>query len=75
MIKRTCDQLGACPSRTPACPGCLPRPAFAPGVIEHHRAHIMHRRLRNLARWVGRALGLLLLAAVVAAAVSIYQRG
>lgn len=50
-------------------------PYFAPGVIEHHRAHIMHRRVRNLARWLGRALALMFLAAVVAAAVSIYQRG
>ena len=44
---------------------------FAPGAIEHHK----RRHMRSLDRWFGRALGLLLLAAVVAAAVSIYQRG
>lgn len=48
---------------------------FAPGAIEHHKRCHMSQGVRSLARWFGRALGLLLLAAVVAAAVSIYQRG
>lgn len=47
------------------------RPYFAPGQIEHHRA----RHVRHLARWMGRVLGLLAMAAVLAAAVSIYWRG
>jgi hypothetical protein len=59
-MKLICDQLGACQSRTPPCTGCLPRPAFAPGVIEHHK----RRYMRSLTRWFGRALVLLLLAAV-----------
>jgi hypothetical protein len=62
-MKRTCDQLGACQSRTPACPGCLPRPAFAPGVIEHYR----RQHTRALTRWMSRAAVLLALAACVAA--------
>jgi hypothetical protein len=44
---------------------------FAPGVIDHHK----RRHLRSLARWFGRVLGLLLMAAVLAAAVNLFQRG
>lgn len=46
---RRCEDLGVCQDRTPPCPGCLPRPAFAPGVIEHHRRH-----RTALARWMWR---------------------
>jgi hypothetical protein len=34
MSARSCDALGVCQSRTPACTGCRPAPAFAPGTIE-----------------------------------------
>jgi hypothetical protein len=36
----SCDQLGACQSRTTPCSGCTQQPKqhpFAPGAIEHHR--------------------------------------
>lgn len=69
--QRTCDHLGACQSRTPPCPGCLPRPAFAPGIIEHHK----RRHMLNLARWFGRALALLFLSAVLAAGWSMLRGG
>lgn len=69
MKCRTCDELGLCQVRTPRCRGCMPRPIFAPGVIEHHRK----RHMRHLARWAGRALGLLCVAAVVGAAVSLLR--
>lgn len=49
----------------------MSRHTFAPGVIEHHK----RRHMRSLARWFGRALGLLFLSAVVAAGLSILRRG
>lgn len=49
----------------------MKRPAFAPGVIEHHK----RRHIRNLARWIFRAFGLLLLAAVLGAGVTMLQWG
>lgn len=45
---------------------------FAPGAIEHHSSR---RHLRHLARWLGRVLGLLCMSGVVAAGVSLVQRG
>lgn len=66
-MKRTCDQLGACQSRTPACPGCLPRPAFAPGVIEHHK----RQHTRELIRQMSRAAVLL----IVVVCASAYLEG
>ncbi len=58
--RRTCDHLGLCQQRQPACPGCtchdtslLPKDAyyFAPGVIE---GSPMRQRsgLRAALRWV-----------------------
>lgn len=44
---------------------------FAPGAVEHHKS----RHMRSPARWFGRALALLCLAAVVAAGMSMLQRG
>jgi hypothetical protein len=44
---------------------------FAPGAIEHHK----RRHMRSLARWFGRVLGLLFMAALLAAAVNLFQRG
>lgn len=43
------------------------RPAFAPGVIEHHRRQNTRAHIRFLARWMARAAALVLLAAGVAA--------
>ena len=35
--RRSCDELGLCQHRTPACPGCgHNRHSFAPGVIHGH---------------------------------------
>ncbi len=48
----------------------MSKPFFAPGVVEHYKRH----QLRSLARWLGRVLALLMLAAVVAAAVSLFER-
>lgn len=62
---RTCDELGLCQGLTPPCKGCtLPRayrPAFAPGVIEHHR----RQHGKHLVRWMVRALCLTALAMVM----------
>lgn len=44
---------------------------FAPGAVEHHRA----RHMRSLARWFGRSLALLCMAAIVGAGMSVLQRG
>lgn len=63
--RRSCDALGLCQHRQPACPGCsshdtrrLPPGGFyfAPGVIDRgHPVRPMHRRsgLRAAMRWVG----------------------
>lgn len=40
---------------------------FAPGTLEYHRV----RHLRHAARWMGRVLALLLMAAVVTAGLSL----
>lgn len=40
---------------------------FAPGMVEHHR----RRHMRQAALWFGRVLGLLCMAAVLAAGVSL----
>ena len=53
--KRTCNDLGVCQGRQPACSGCLTRPAFAPGVIEHHV-----RQRRALRKWLSRTAWVLM---------------
>lgn len=62
-MSRTCDELGACQSRVPACPGCKAHP-FAPGVITAHRRP---RKLRRRAMWrlLRTGLGLVLFAVAV----------
>lgn len=58
----TCEELGVCQSRQPACQGCF---AFAPGVIEGgpRRRWLTDRRVEQLAR---AALVLALLATLAA---------
>lgn len=52
MSARPCSDLGVCQSRSPACPGCQPRP-FAPGVIERHRRQLgTPAQRRELKRWL-----------------------
>ena len=53
-MKRNCNDLGVCQSRTPACPGCGGRHPFAPGVIEHHRRRGV---IRAIATWLRRLKG------------------
>jgi hypothetical protein len=62
-MSRTCDELAACQSRVPACPGCKAHP-FAPGVITAHRRP---RTLRSRAMWrlLRVAAGLVLFATLV----------
>ncbi|MBY0464766.1 MAG: hypothetical protein K2W33_07455 [Burkholderiales bacterium] len=63
--RRSCDELGMCQNRKPACPGCTWRDTslfdkgvhhFAPGVIDGGPAKpSLLRRwgIRNGVRWVG----------------------
>lgn len=57
--------------RHPQIPAHHAQHYFAPGQVEHHK----RRHVRSLARWFGRALALLCLAVVVAAGMSVLQRG
>jgi len=68
-MTNTCDNLGVCQDRTPPCPGCLPRPAFAPGVIEHHRAP--HPMRDALLRWLVVTAAVMALAWVAGYAVGV----
>lgn len=69
-MSRTCHELGVCQQRTPSCRGCEPIQApvqqktirFAPGVIQ---CPARTRQRASLARWMGRALGLMVIAGVV----------
>lgn len=76
--RRTCDTLGLCQGRDPACTGCshstqrlpLGRHYFAPGTIEGGSARPKRWGLRNGVRWVAAAC----LAATVLASCS-YSAG
>ena len=70
-MSRTCHELGVCQQRTPPCRGCesiqVPTPQkpirFASGVIQSASRRRQHA---SLARWMGRALGVMLLVATIA---------
>lgn len=61
-IAHTCDDLGMCQDRKPACVGCtaqrrhndLPRPTypFAPGVIDYGPKPVTPAVTKWLVRWV-----------------------
>jgi hypothetical protein len=64
---RTCDQLGVCQQRTPACTGCKTRPTFR--EYPYVEQSIKDRQLRALSRVLWSVINKTLLFACVTAAV------
>lgn len=62
MSARTCNELGVCQGRKPACQGCSAAPRqqphpFAPGVIEGYDRYLMRGLRFWLVRWVAFTAG------------------